>query len=82
MLTKAIWRFALSLTPAVFKDFIQFYLKTIDYSIGLVGHAHHRHQLGQHFICHAFFSGRRGMAVNAIGAAIGDTDRNIEHLFN
>jgi hypothetical protein len=55
-------------------------MEAVDQSVGLVGHTHHRHQLGQHVICHAFFTRGRGMTVNAICAAVGDTDRSIPKI--
>src|SRR5450759_1991964 len=48
--------------------------------IGFVGHAGDRHHLAEHGLAHACLAGGRAVAGDAIGAAIGGADRQIDHL--
>src|SRR3974390_1606737 len=48
--------------------------------IGFVGHAGHRHDLTEHWVRHAGLAGSRGVAGNAVGAAVGHANRQINHF--
>ena len=63
------------------KSLVDLYLEAIGQRIGLVGHSDDCHQFGQHLVAHTLFSCRRGMAVDAVLAPIGDTHSHVNHLF-
>ncbi len=48
--------------------------------VGLAGHAHHREQLAPHRLAHAGPARDRGVGSDAVVAAVGRADREVDHL--
>src|SRR5579864_5011277 len=48
--------------------------------VGFVGHADHGHDLAEHGFGHAGLARRGAMAGDAVAAAIGDADREVDHF--
>src|SRR5262245_59654528 len=49
--------------------------------IGLVRHPDNRHHLAEHGVGHAGLARGRGVARDAVAAAVGDADGEVDHLF-
>jgi hypothetical protein len=65
---------------AVFERLVDLDLKSVGQRVGLVGHTDNGYQLGEHFAVHALRPRGRRMGVDAVGAAVGDADCNIDQF--
>src|SRR5580692_1245191 len=59
---------------------VDFHLVAAGQAIGLIGHPHHGHQLGEHSVAHSGLARAGGVRGDAIPALISRAYREVNHL--